>query len=374
MRVALLCVLAFAAGGSAAAGTDRPALSAAELIAGPPLPYDLAGVEVPEPDEVFALDADMRAFVQPLARMRDPRAKLVALLRAMDAHGLFSLVYIEATRTPAATFHSRQANCLSFTTLFITLARAAGLTVAYQTVDVPPTWSNDGQVVIANHVNAVVRTGFGEETIVDFNVRDYEGDQRRRQVSDAYALALFYANLGAEALLREDRGASFALLREAARVAPEIAAIWGNLGVLYARERRYDYAEAAYLHALATDESEPSALVNLALVYDAIGETKLASLYRDRAQRYRERNPYYHFALATQAYEESQFDAALSAVRKALRLKSNEHEFHELRGRALEQLGREREAGRSFARAEGYAAEERARREARAPLDTFAQR
>ena len=90
---------------------------------------------------------------------------------------MFSLEYAEVTRTASDTFHDRQGNCLSFTMLFVGLARAAGLTANYQSVEVPPTWANDGQVVIASHVNAVVRTGFGEETVVDFNIRAATGDQ-----------------------------------------------------------------------------------------------------------------------------------------------------------------------------------------------------
>ena len=89
---------------------------------------------------------------------------------------MFSREYAEVTRTASDTFHDRQGNCLSFTMLFVALAREAGLTANYQSVQVQPTWANDGQVVIASHVNAVVRTGFGEETVVDFNIRAATGD------------------------------------------------------------------------------------------------------------------------------------------------------------------------------------------------------
>ena len=125
---------------------------------------------------------------------------------------------------------------------------------------------------------------------------------------------------------------------------PDIAGLWVNLGVLYARHGKYEHAEAAYLRALEIDDDEPSALTNLALVYDALGETELAAEYRERVQGYRERNPYYHFALATRAYEEQQFADALASVRKALRLKPDEHEFYTLRGEVQAALGKSRDA------------------------------
>lgn len=310
---------------------------------------------MPTPDEVLALDEEMQAFVAPLNVLRDPRQKMLALIHAMEERGMFSLEYAEVTRTASRTFHDRQGNCLSFTMLFVTLARAAGLTASYQSVDVPPSWSYEGHVVIANHVNTVVRTGGREETIVDFNVRPYQGNPPRHRLSDAYALGLFYANLGAEAMVREDYAAALVYLREAAEAEADIAGIWVNLGVLYSRHGFYEHAEAAYLRALEADDEEPSALGNLALVYQALGETELAADYRERVQDYRERNPYYHYSKATMAYEELEFDAALASLRKALRLKRDEHQFYTLRGHVLDALGKQRDATKSFERAREYA-------------------
>jgi Flp pilus assembly protein TadD len=258
--------------------------------------------------------------------------------------------------------------------LFVGLARAAGLTATYQSVEVPPTWSNDGQIVIASHVNAVVRTGYGEETVVDFNIRGAQREQHSRRVSDSYALGLFYTNLGAEALVRAQYAASFAYLREAARVYPDIAGMWVNLGVLYARHGSYEHAEAAYLRALAIDEREQSALANLVLVYEALGKAERVQEYRARVQAYRERNPYYHYAVAARAYEHRQFTTALSVLRKALRLKHDEHEFHTLRGETLTALGRPREAQHSFERAREFESIEYARNQARVRFEGLVDR
>ena len=358
MRASLLgFVVLVAFGATAAAATRHPAFDESELISGAALALASpeAPIFVPTPDETFALDAEMQAFVAPLKGIREPRQKLQALIQALEARGMFSLEYAEVTRTARGTFHDRQGNCLSFTMLFVSLARAVGLQAAYQSVVVPPSWSNDGQVVVASHVNTAVRTRRGEETIVDFNVRPYQSGHRSRRVSDSYALALFYTNLGAEAMLKDDHAAALIYLREAAGVRPDIAGIWVNLGVLYARHGRYEHAEAAYLRALDVDEDEPSALTNLALVYEALGETQLAEEYRGRVHGYRERNPYYHFASATRAYEERQLEDALASVRKALRLKPDEHQFYELRGQVEAALGKSRDATESFERARAYA-------------------
>jgi len=356
MRAVLLglVVLVATEAGPAAAVARQPAFEEAELVAGRVLALSEAHVDVPTRDEVFTLDEEMRAFIEPVRALRDPRQKMYALIRGLDERGMFSLDYAEVTRTATRTFHDRQGNCLSFTMLFVTLARAAGLSATYQSVDVPPTWTYEGHVVIANHVNTSVRTGGNEETIVDFNVRPYEGGHPRRRLSDAHALGLFYTNLGAEAMLRNDHGAALAYLREAASIEADIPAIWVNLGVLYSRHGRYEHAEAAYLRALEADDKEQSALANLALVYQALGESELAAEYRERVQSYRERNPYYHYAVAARAYDEQRFGDALSSLRRALRLKRDEHAFHSLRGEVEAALGKERDAMRSYERAREY--------------------
>jgi tetratricopeptide (TPR) repeat protein len=364
MRASLLgFVVLVATGAPLAAATRQPAFDESELVSGAALalaPPEHA-IVIPSLDDTFALDADMEAFVAPLKEVRDPRQRMQALIQALEARGMFSLEYAEVTRTARGTFHDRQGNCLSFTMLFVSLSRAVGLQASYQSVVVPPTWSNDGQVVVASHVNTAVRTGRGEETIVDFNIRPYQSEHRSRRVNDSYALALFYTNLGAEAMLRDDHAAALAYLREAARVRPDIAGVWVNLGVLYARHGRYEHAEAAYLRALEVDDDEPSALTNLSLVYEALGEDELAAEYRDRVQSYRERNPYYHFASAARAYEQQEFADALTSLRRALRLKPDEEEFYELRGKVQTALGKSRDATQSFELARSYAEAEQAR-------------
>jgi len=370
MRASLLGFVVFVAtGATAAAATRQPAFDETELVSGTVLALALpdAPVVVPTADEAFALDAEMQEFVAPLKGIREPRQRMQALIAALEARGMFSLDYAEVTRTAPGTFHDRQGNCLSFTMLFVSLARAVGLSANYQSVVVPPTWSNDGQVVVANHVNTAVITGRGEETVVDFNLRPYQSDHRSRRVNDSYALGLFYVNLGAEAMLRDNHAAALVYLREAARVRPDIAGIWVNLGVLYARHGRYEHAEASYLRALDVDADEPSAMTNLSLVYQALGEPKLAAEYLKRVQGYRERNPYYHFASATKAYEEQQFDVALTSLRKALRLKPDEGDFYELRGQVEAALGKSRDATQSFERARVYAEAEQVR--ARSPAE-----
>jgi Flp pilus assembly protein TadD len=218
---------------------------------------------------------------------------------------------------------------------------------------VPPTWNyNVDLVVIGNHVNAAVGMPFESETVIDFNVSDFRGHYPTRRVPDDYAVALYYTNLGAEALLHKDYAQSFVLLREALRLAPDLPQPWVDLGVLYGRQRQFAHAEAAYLRALEADPSERSALANLVGIYTALGDERLAAEYRERARRYQELNPFYHYSLGQSAYDEGRYEDALASARRAIRIKRDEPAFQTLEQRALVALGRERDAARAAPSAE----------------------
>jgi Flp pilus assembly protein TadD len=321
------------------------------------LQWNPSSAPLPSKEDAFGLDDEMRTFVASVTT-GDADARVNGLLDGMRDGGLLSLHYTDDfTRTASGTFHDRVGNCLSFTMLFVALARAAGLDARYQVVDVPPTWTDDlGLIAVGSHVNALVEAPADRKFVVDFNDAFFREQYPTRTVSDDYAAALYYNNLGAEALGRRDNESSFALLREAARTYPDMPAAWVNLGVLYLRFKHLDYAEAAFLRALETDPREQSAFSNLESVYTALGHSDLAARYGAQIRHYRDINPYYHYAVAQAAFYQKRYDDALASLRAAIRLKGDDGQFYSLQGQALVALGREDRAVASFARAKELAA------------------
>ena len=358
MRASLLTlgvVVSLAA--CSASSPRRSEISEADLLSGAALGPTLAAAAAEVPvisiADARALDDEMLEFARGISDVRNTTVQVGQLLDAMKRRGLFALDYADtATHTVSDTFHERRGNCLSFTMLFVELARTVGLHARFQLVDVPPRWNHDPDlVVIANHVNAVVESRFEHDLIVDFNMADFRGDYPTHKIGEDYAAALYYTNLGAEALLKRDFASSFALLREAARFHADTAGPWVNLGVLYGRLGRFDYAEAAYLRALEADPSERSAVANLVGVYTALGDTARADEYRERVRRYQDINPYFHYARAQKAFAEMRLDDALVELRRAIRLKDDDAELYTLQGETLAALGRDADAATSFARA-----------------------
>ena len=336
-----------------------PDMSVSELLSGEAVfggPVDTSAV--PDPG-LFEIDEEMRAFVREhVADVRTERERLRRLLAGMVTSGLMEIDYDDSTtKTARETFRDRVGNCISFTSLFVALAREADLEVAFQTVDVPPVWYADSDLVILNdHVNALVTQRFETRVVVDFNATELKGNYETETVSDAYALSLYFNNVAMDALRDGDYEQAFRLLKKAIQTYPDIAANWANLGVIYSRNKQYDHAIKAYSLALKVNPKHPQSLTNLASLYRSLGDVETAERYAHRIRRYNDRNPYYHYYRALASYQQGEFELAETQVKRALRLKSSEHNFYKLRGLIAEQTGDTDLALYSFVRAHELAA------------------
>ncbi|MBN1239397.1 MAG: tetratricopeptide repeat protein [Gammaproteobacteria bacterium] len=352
-----IVAIALALSACASPGPQPLPVAATQLLA-PDLLAVRHPTEIVPRSTISELDDAMRDFVARHTRRTDrPRQRLEKLLLGMRDAGLFELEYTnDVTLTARETFHGKRGNCLSFTMLFVALAREAGLDVRFQLVEIPPSWSGSSDyVILNNHINALIRGGHDPDYVVDFNVEEYKGNYATRTVSDDYAVALFYSNRGVEALTAGRHGESFEYFRRAIEAYPDISEPWVNLGVLFSSQEMMDHAEAAYLQGLAANPHNRSALVNLTELYRKRGDDARAAEYAERIRRYQQRNPYYHYSLATAAYESDRPREALELIDKAIRLKKDEHQFHYLRGLAFYELGDIDSARDSLVRARDYA-------------------
>jgi len=362
--LALACLLACAGPPQTARLPDAALLSGATLFG-----EALRPGELPQ-SNVLALDAEMRAFVAArTGNASHAESRMRRLLRGMADEGLLNLDYeLAATRSARQTFRARSGNCLSFTILFVALAREAGLDAGFQLLDIPPVWTGGtGTVWRSNHITAVVRNvrksaHRQRSYTVDFNNTQFGGNHSARQVSDGYAIALYHSNLAAEALAQQKRRSAFAHLWQAVQSHPNVPGAWSNLGVLYARSGALRLAEACYLRALQSAPKERSAMLNLASLYERQGRGELAEYYRRRVRFHQRRNPYYHYWLAERALGEARVEDSLRAIRRAIRLQEDEHQFHSLAGVIHHRAGNPKAAQASFQKAAAHAGNEKLRR------------
>ncbi|MDD5562730.1 MAG: tetratricopeptide repeat protein [Thermoanaerobaculaceae bacterium] len=308
---------------------------------------------------------------------RDSAAlKLDQLVDAIIGAGTFGVVYDDRTRTAAETFGARRGNCLSFSTMFVAMARAVGLHVQFQEVDIPPDWTLEKDTYVLNqHVNVRVDLGQAGVRVVDFNIADFKASYEMRTISDARALAHYFNNIGVERMLAGDTAAALACFRTAlADGDRRFPPAWTNLGTLYLRNGHPAHAEAAYLQALKEDDGDLVAMSDLARLYDRLGDRERAAACQKRVIRHRWLNPYYRYELARRAYESQRYDAAISHLRYAIRQRPKEDRFYFLLGMSYLRKGDMRAARRWLDRAREVAASDALKRSYSSKIDTLLRR
>jgi Flp pilus assembly protein TadD len=362
----LVCLTAFAFGCTAATecvGASK--FTAEELLAGTALGVEQDSPGLIDDEEVLAVSEEMRSFLgASVDRKGSKFVRLHQLILAIINKGTFGLEYDENTRTASETFRLRKGNCLSFSTMFVALARAVGLEALYQEVDIPPDWTYRDDVFILNrHVNVLIDLGVEGEKVVDFNIDDFKTSYDRRTIPDQRAFAHYYNNLGVERMQAGDAAASLSYFRKAlAENDLQFSPAWANLGILYMRHGHSAHAEAAFLQALKVNPEDYVAMSNLASLYESQGDLERASAMEKKVQRHRKQNPYYRFHLARDAFLDGDYDTAISHLKFAVRKRKQEDRFYFLMGLSYLQKGNEGAAKRWLARAEKVAATDTLRR------------
>jgi tetratricopeptide (TPR) repeat protein len=320
-------------------------------------PIDL-DAEVPKLDPTDPSDA-MRAYVEALMVEGAPVSRRFRLLiNGLARDGYFRTAYsAHQTLTAAETFEKMGGNCLSYTNMFIALAREAGLDAVYQVVDVPPAWDADaGFLIRYTHINVLIRNvrldrAAEPATIVDFNEVQPAAEYPRRAVSDDYAKALYYANHSVALLRAGESRASFGHLRRAIETDPTNVDLWINLGAFYSVADDPGAAIEAYQVALQLDRNSKAAFSGLARNHASLGNVEPAARYQEKVRKYRETNAYYHFAMAQAAFDDADFEGSLEYINAAIDLKRRSPRFHLLKGLVQQKLGDHNAAAESFRRA-----------------------
>lgn len=316
-------------------------LMLALVLASDPQLQDVPAESMVPEMEITEISDEMKAWLdEQVGDVVSPVKRLKILVDRIFSEDSLNLTYDNSrTKTAIETFETRNGNCLSFTCMFVGMARYLGINAYFQEVTNFPTWDRHGQVVVLNrHMNVRVRIDNTTHTL-DFNPDADRKEQFTRVVSDKRAVAQFYNNLGAEWFQQGDIERSIAHFKRSLEIDPKVSFTWSNLGVAYITSDRPKDAEGAYLTALKYNSKEYTAVSNLVRLYEKTNEPEKAEDYRARAQRFRMKNPYYHFFKAEEAYVTGDYRKAIKHYKDAIRRKSKVHEFYFGLAKAYSQAG-----------------------------------
>ncbi len=344
-RAALGLVLLLA--GCASAATDRRA-GESELARG----LRLRGIPA-ETAAPFALTTEMRDWVHShLPAAASAEAQLQALLQALIERDGVPFRYVAAATTGTTeAWASGEANCLTFSHLFVAMTREAGLETYYLRVHDLAGFEKEGDLVVASdHVTAAWGPS-SYRLVLDFTDRPIGHYREVEPISDLTALALYYSNLGAERIRAGEAADALADLGLAVRIDPELTDAWVNLGVARRRSGDAAGAEAAYRRALEVEPGLVSAYHNLAALLELHGRSEEAQSLLALADRAGSRDPWSYLSLGDLALRHDRLDEAESFYRRAARLDGANPEVCAALGEWALAAGRQRDARRWLRRA-----------------------
>lgn len=343
-------------------GLDSGSISDTALLEG--LPILGKGSFPPFQDHsLLAVNADMLAFLEKhIKRSKNEFTNLKQLLAAIIRNGGFVLTYDGATRSAAETFATRSGNCLSFTNLFIALARELGLNARYQEIDVPPLWDQQGDsLLLSLHINVLLQMP-GRQQIVDFNIENFKSKYDRKPILDERAKAHYYNNLGVEQMHSGNYVTSLQFFKRGLHFDKRFTPLWNNLGTLYLRNQHYDYAAASYQRAIQIEDDNYVAMTNLMQIQRSRGNTEMVEYLLARITLHRNRNPYYRYRQAEDAFLKGDYDSSIAHLTYAVRKKPQEDRFNYLLGMAYLKKGNEEKARNYLERADVAAIDESLRK------------
>jgi len=321
-------------------------------LAGAGLLDEVPAVALPEPDQLMAADDAMLAVARRIAaRGGSDEDRLGALITALSDPGDVGLRYDGTiTLTASAAFHAGKVNCLSYSLLFVILAREVGLEPHFNEVDVPTIWDlgESGSYVLYKHINVWMRLRSGDSYVADVSASEYDPAFRSRLMSDREAWAQFYNNRAVEMRLQGELQAALWAQLRALSLDTSRAYLWVNLGSLYLAMGSPDAAWIAIREAEQLSGQPEGLYGTAAAVSEALGKPAQAQRYRRLALQYLQQNPYYHYQLALGLIGTGDDRAARRELEQAIALYHDEHRFHALLAQVLWRAGQHERALRSL--------------------------
>ncbi len=302
-----------------------------------------------DPDQVlvpFKLTEEMIDWARDAVPDSIPKQQQVdRLLEALtELRGLNLSYRADFTGTAREVFEQRQANCLSFTHLFVAMARALGLESYFLEIDDVETFSREGDLVIrAGHITAAAGP-VHEPKILEFSEFPASDYRQVRHISDLTAVALFYSNRGAEYLRAHELEKAIWWLERSVVLDPELADAWVNLGVARRWSGDNRLAEASYRQALEIDPQTTAAYHNLAALYRHLGDEAAVRDLLALTDRRDNRNPFTYLELGDISFRRGDLEAAERFYRRSMRLDPELAAAHAALGQWAFQSGRQREA------------------------------
>lgn len=295
------------------------------------LQQKLTAEEMAELTVPYEIDDEIRDYAHALVRHTgDSYQRAIMLVDAILQRDKLNISYTRVSNMPATeVFRSSNANCLSYTNLFIGMAREVNIHAVYVDVTEIEEIQEAGNIIVSNgHICAGIfhQNSF---SLVDFSPNPRRRYVRYRVIDDREAIANYYNNLGYELAYHNrdgtnlSRDADLRYFELATRIKPDFAKAFNNLGVAHARRGSFAAAEKMYRRALALQHDFSEAYANLGNLYYKWGKLDKAVFNYRKAIRFASDRTYYEYQLGMVEFTRQNYPEAIRHFERVLHRKTD---------------------------------------------------
>ncbi len=292
-----------------------------------------------DPAKVLQLPSEAKAyFAKYVSESASLETKVDTILDVILSKDKFNFVYEwDGLFDVAETYRRHRGNCQSFAMLLGSVCRAFDIQADFHHVRLySPNWGRIGEVIVeVEHVNVKVSEGMKSYVldIAPFNespsfVLDIN------TITDDEMLSMFYSDVGVMRYAQGQRTESLHWMEKAIDMAPVASSI-RNLATAHLGLSQLAEAEMYAKRVFSMTRSDAKSASLLSKIMAKRGKSDEATYYEKLSSKYEQRNPYYHYSVARSAQNAKDLAKAMSAIKQAIRLKSDEIQFWQLKKELL---------------------------------------
>jgi len=245
-------------------------------------------------------------------------------------NNLHSFNYYGETYTAQETVDNNAGNCISLAILTTAYAKLVNIKFGYSEVTTAPVYFKESNFqLISNHV----RTKLYDPTFVeeDNTVYFYKPGiivdyfPSRNNWSNGIAtykqfISMYYRNLAAKALLKNDLNKAGWLIIESLKFAPKSLSSINLLAVVYRNLNLYETSELVYLHGLKYSSDNLNLLGNYQILLLKQNKTIDAELLQTKIDNAKDPSPFRWLTLADEKFNQKQYYNAIKYYKKVIEI------------------------------------------------------
>ncbi len=281
-----------------------------------------APVVVVERDEILRLPPELENQISEFMRHESSHAEryYYLLSQVTGIHWRYSETGTSIARD---TYWNNEGNCLSWSLLTYAIAQRLGFRASLQEVEIPPIWDRYlNTTYLGRHVNVVVYGAVNADyqtgpVVIDFYPQQVKSRYISRKISIERALAMFYSNVGAEQLIKNNDAAAAANLKKAIVTDPELDGAWFNWGAYLYRTQQFATAKMAFEKAHALNERNIATVKKLIAIAEHMHLPDENQRLQKKLKKLLDTDPFYLHQKGRQYAEQQQLNEAIKIWEKA---------------------------------------------------------